>query len=252
MSATKPKNLPSGLSLDEAWTQLESAGWLAARDAGKRRDLRSIAKLRTCKPGEYMYHPGDPADGVYGLVRGTLDILIPRLDGEELLVHRAEPGFWVGDLALFAEQQRLVGVRAATRCDLVYLPQDRLRRLVRENAGLIGDFYMLTHANMTTALRLLGTLAVPGAEKRLALRLLLQSDATRVDDGWIHLSQECLADFVALSQQSVRRGLHSLQARGLLEIGYGKLRIVDREALAAFCHYASARDTRNTKCASRH
>lgn len=247
MSDRKPKNLPPGLSLDEAWEQLESAGWLANRDARKRGELRSVARLRACEPGDYIYHPGDPADGVYGLVLGTLDLLIPRLDGEEQLVHRAEPGFWVGDLALFAEQQRLVGVRAAARCDLVYLPQDRLKRLVRENPGLIADFYMLTHTNMTTALRLLGTLAVPGAEKRLALRLLLQSEATRAEDGWIHLSQECLADFVALSQQSVRRGLHSLEARGLLEIGYGKIRIVDREALATFCHYASARGLGKSK-----
>jgi len=242
MSYNKLKPATSDLSFDQAWGLLESAGWLAARDARKRRDLRTIARRRTCEPGDYLYHAGDTADGVYGLVRGTLDILIPRLDGEEQLVHRAEPGFWVGDLALFARQQRLIGVRAAARSDMVYLPQDQLRRLIRQDSELIADFYMLTHANMTTALQLLGTLAVPGAEKRLALRLLLQSEATREDDGWIHLSQECLAEFVALSPQSVRRALHGLKARGLIDIGYGKFRIVDREALAILSHYPSAKE----------
>jgi len=101
MSYNKLKPATSDLSFDQAWGLLESAGWLAARDARKRRDLRTIARRRTCEPGDYLYHAGDTADGVYGLVRGTLDILIPRLDGEEQLVHRAEPGFWVGDLALY-------------------------------------------------------------------------------------------------------------------------------------------------------
>ena len=242
----------SNLCLDEAWEQLESAGWLAELDTAKRRLLRPIARLRACGEAEYLYLPGDESDGVYGLVEGALDILVPRLDGEEQLVHRAEPGFWIGDLALFARQRRLVGVRASSPCRLIYLPQDQLRLVIRQEPGLIGDFYMLTHGNMATALRVIGMLSVSGAENRVALRLLMQRDAPQANDDWIRLSQDCLAELVALSQQSVRRALRSLERRGLVEIGYGKLRIVDREALAAFCNYASVRDPSKPKHASRH
>jgi len=247
VSDTSLKTAPPGLSLDDAWEQLESAGWLAELDAAKREMLRPIARLRACGEDEYLYLPGDKPDGVYGLVEGTLDILVPRLDGEEQLVHRAEAGFWIGDLALFARQRRLVGVRARSTCKLVYLPQDQLQLVIREEPGLIGDFYMLTHSNVATALRLIGMLSIPGAEKRVALRLLMQSEAGTGNEGWIRLSQGSLAELVALSQQSVRRALRSLEDRGLVEVGYGKLRIIDRDALASLYHYSAATHERHRK-----
>jgi CRP-like cAMP-binding protein len=232
------KSAALAMSLDGAWQLLERAGWLAGLDAGKRASLRAIARLRSCEIDEYLYLPGDQPDGVYGLVQGTLDILIPRLDGDEQLIHRAEAGFWIGDLALFAQQRRLVGVRATEPCTMVYLPQDQLKQVIRREPGLIGDFYKLTHSNIATALRLLGMLAIPRAENRVAIRLLMQNDAAPADD-WIRLSQDCLADLVALSQQSVRRALRSLEERGLVEVGYGRLRILDPEKLATLCHYST-------------
>ena len=240
MTDKTARTAASSMSLDRAWRLLASTGWLAELDAGKRERLRTIARIRNCDVDEYLYLPGDAPDGVYGLVEGTLDILIPRLDGEEQLVHRAEHGFWIGDLALFARQRRLVGVRATSPCTTVYLPQDRLKQLIRKEPDLVGDFYVLTHRNLDTLLRLLGVLSVTGAETRLALRLLMHSEATSRDDDWLRLSQDCLAKLVALSPQSIRRALRSLEEQGLVEVGYGKLRIVDREALEALCHYSSA------------
>jgi CRP-like cAMP-binding protein len=241
------KTAASAMSLDQAWQLLESSGWLAELDSARRQRLRAIARMRVCEADEYLYLPGDSPDGVYGLVEGTLDVLVPRLDGEEQLVHRAEAGFWIGDLALFARQRRLVGVRARSNCRLVYLPQDQLQLVIREEPGLIGDFYMLTHSNVATALRLIGMLSIPGAEKRVALRVLMQSEAGTGNEGWIRLSQGSLAELVALSQQSVRRALRSLEDRGLVEVGYGKLRIVDRDALASLCHFSAANHERHRK-----
>ena len=227
-------------SVAEAWARLESRGWLAECSAPVRALLAGIARLRSFEAGDSLFFAGDAPDGVYGLVEGELDISIPRLDGEECLAHRAETGFWVGDLALFARQKRLVGVRAATACRVVHLPQDELARLVGQHPCILADFYTLTHANMATALRILGNLAVTGAENRVALRLLMQADSQAGNAEWLHLSQASLAEIVALSEQSVRRSLHSLQDRGLIEAAYSKVRIIDREALARFCGYTAA------------
>lgn len=46
-----------------------------------------------------------------------------------------------------------------------------------------------------------------------------------------------LAQYVALSDQSVRRAVRKLDEAGLIEARYGRYRIVDRQGLAALCGY---------------
>lgn len=225
--------------LSEAWQWLEAnSRWLSGVDPGVRRKLRPLAQLRILPAREPLFRAGDLPAGVFGLYDGMLDVAVPRMDGEEFVFHRAEPGFWVGDLALFSKQQRLVTVRSAVDSRLVYLPQSRMAALMRDEPSLLGEFYRLSYDNMEVALKLLGNLSISGADSRIALRLLAQAAENREPDEWIRLSQEALADLVALSSQSVRRCLRQFESLGLVECGYGRMRILDRRKLAALCGYS--------------
>ena len=225
--------------LSEAWAWLEvNSRWLSGVDPRVRRKLRPLAQLRTVPAREPLFRAGDQPAGVFGLFDGMLDVAVPRMDGEEFVFHRAEPGFWIGDLALFSRQQRLVTVRSAADSRLVYLSQSRLSALMRDEPSLVGEFYRLSYDNMEIALKLLGNLSISGADTRIALRLLAQTAQNRSPDEWIRLSQDALADLVALSSQSVRRCLRQFESQGLIECGYGRMRILDRRKLAALCGYS--------------
>jgi CRP/FNR family cyclic AMP-dependent transcriptional regulator len=219
--------------LDSAWHELERSGWLASCRTDVRSALRSIAVLKSFASGDYLYHVGDKSNGVFGIVSGALDSLIPRTDGEVIVVHRSASGTWIGDLAFYAGQVRLISLRAGTALTAVQLPQRKLTRLTGEKPELIADFYRLSYENMATTLALLGNLATPRAETRIARRLLILQHAKPGE--WIELGQESLAELVALSSQSVRRALHSFEKRGLIELSYRKLRIIDMSGLAALC-----------------
>ena len=86
--------------LDAAIEMLCVHGWFAERPPDLRAALAEMARLRDYAAGEALYHYGDAPNGIFGLVRGALDITIPRADGMDITVHRTEPGFWIGDLAL--------------------------------------------------------------------------------------------------------------------------------------------------------
>lgn len=239
MDAKKaPKVTPT---LADGWSRLEATGWLASCGVKVRHALRSIARLRHFQAGDYLYRAGDEANGVFGVVNGAIDALIPRLDGQEIVVHRAGSGFWVGDLALFAHLERLISLRAAARLCAVQLPQGKLAALIEREPRLLADFYRLTHMNVATTLTLLGNLAIPAAEHRVALRLLIQRRLQADDDDWIRMDQKSLAELVALSAQSVRRSLRRLEGEGLVETAYRRIRITDRARLARLCGY----DTRS-------
>jgi CRP-like cAMP-binding protein len=232
------EHIPAGgMTLSAAWQRLEHSGWFASCSEDVRGSLRGIGRLLPFAAGDYIYRAGEVPNGVFGLVSGAIDSLIPRLDGEEIVVHRAGGGFWIGDLALFSKQRRLLSLRAATALEVIHLPQNELLALTQRQPTLIADFYRLSHINMAMTLRLLGNLAVAGAENRVALRLMIQRRILADDDGWIPLGQESLAELVALSTQTVRRALRQLESQGLLELGYRRIRILDERGLAGLCGY---------------
>lgn len=214
---------------------LEERGWLAERAPDVRARLRSIAQVRTYRRGEPLYIVGEPPNGVFGIARGALEISIPREDGQEIAIHRAQTGFWIGDLALFSDQLRLVTVTAAAETIAAFLSRIRLAQLLKQNPDLIADFYVLSHRNVATTLQLIANLSIPRAEARIALRLLIYDQRQIKGQDWITLSQEKLGELTALSLPTVQRALRRLEEAGLLELGYGRLRIRDRERLLRFC-----------------
>ncbi|WP_298848074.1 Crp/Fnr family transcriptional regulator [uncultured Ruegeria sp.] len=190
---------------------------------------------KTFDPGETLYHYGDQANGIYAVLDGSVQITAPADDGQELVLHQDGTGFWIGDLALFAEAQRLVSVVATQKTRTLFFPNSRVERMVQETPEYVRDFYALTRENMKTALRIMANLAVTGSEKRLVLRLLHLDEGASKSDGWIVVSQEELAELVAVSQPTLHRNLHRLADLGLVELAYGRLRLIDRRELIASC-----------------
>lgn len=220
--------------LEAAIATLSERGWFAQRAPAARALLAGVARLRDYRVGQFVFRYGDPPDGVYGLVAGTVEITIPRVDGLELTVHRAECGFWVGDLALLAHETRLVSVRAATNSYLLHLPQDALSHLTDKHPTLYRDFYALSHENMSRALDIVGNLATSSSEARVALRLL-QQQQWQPERSAVRLSRVELAELVALSLPTLQRVLRRFADAGLIELGYGVIRIMDREGLCRVC-----------------
>lgn len=164
-------------SLSSAWRVLEQTGWLAECDVSYREMLCGIAELRHFEGGESVYRVGDSADGSYGFVEGAVDVGIPRIDGEMFVFHRSGPGLWVGDLALFSTKKRLASLQAVKRSVAVFLPRERLLELVDANPRITACFYRLSHENTAMLARLLGSLAITGAENWVALRLLMLAES---------------------------------------------------------------------------
>ena len=214
---------------------LQLSGWFAARGPDFQNALLACGVSKSFEPDEALYHQGDPADGIYGVMQGAVRITAPADDGQDFTLHQEGSGFWIGDLALFASTQRLISVIATQRTEALFFPSSRLERLVRENPEYLRDFYALSHENMQKALRIIANLGATGTMKRLVLRLLHLEEVAADPDGWIQVSQEELAAMIAVSMPTLHRSLQRLVKQGLVEGGYGRLRLKDRGALISLC-----------------
>ncbi len=214
---------------------LQDSNWLQTRSAGFRTALMACAVHRRYEAGEALYNHGDPADGIHGVLDGGVRLTTPADDGQEYVLHQEGRGFWVGDLALFANAHRLVGVVATKHTEALFFPSAMLDRMVQQNPEYLRDFYVLSHENMQKALRIIANLGVTGTEKRLILRLLHLEEVAADADGWLQVSQEELAAMIAVSPPTLHRTLQRLIKQGLIAGGYGRLKLQDRPALIALC-----------------
>lgn len=197
----------------------------------------SVARLVHLQEGEYFYKSGDDANGLFGLLKGDAHILMQNDAGQEEVFHQVTTGFWVGDLALLSRQKRLVSVRCLSETTTVHLPAKRLLRLTQNDPEIWQALYHLTYLNMALALNIVGRSLGHSPSGRVYKALQrLQRDAVSSGENnadWVRITQCRLAEVSGVSAPTVQRVLKKLQQDGAVEIGYGKIRIVNAAPLTA-------------------
>jgi CRP/FNR family transcriptional regulator, cyclic AMP receptor protein len=221
--------------LKEALDVASEVGWFAERSPSVRAKLARIMRVRDLNAGETLYHSGDKPLGVFGLVRGTLELAFPRVDGMETTILRSGPGFWIGDSGLFSGKPYFLTITATDQTRLLFIPGEKLLALVHAEPSLYTDFYSMIHVNAGTALKIIASLLTSPSEVRVAVRLLIQLNMQCNESAEVKLSQAKLAGMVSLSEPTLLRALKKLEDKGLIERSYGRIHIVDRHALLALC-----------------
>jgi CRP-like cAMP-binding protein len=205
---------------------LAETGWLSLQPTGFQDRMIAIGRWTAVPRGKALYVLGEAPDAVFGLGSGLLDVSIP-VGEEDVVVHRAPPGFWVGDGALLSGVPRMLTVVAATDCEVFRIPQAPLQRVLEENPGDWRCFHHLATLNAAMATQALAeALALPARPRfaRVLLRLALP-------DGTVAATQEELGRMAGMSRAAFRRTFGEMIAAGVIETGRGTVRIHDRAAL---------------------
>jgi len=206
---------------------LSTTGWLAEQPLEFREAIARAGRWAKLAKAARLYSAGEEPVAMYGLGEGLLDVSIPISDDEEVTVHRARPGFWIGDGALLSSVPRELSVEAATDCRVFCLPIAAVKRILSERPDYWMFFHRLSSLNATLAVRVLGEVLALPPNARFA-RLLLR---IAVPDGSVRVTQEELGRMAGMSRVAFRRTLASILESGALETRYGSIRILDRAAL---------------------
>jgi CRP-like cAMP-binding protein len=202
-------------------------GWLAEQPPAFQSRIVRIGRWKTVSAGQQLYGVGDVPDALYGLAEGAIDLAVPTASGELVNFHRAEPGNWFGDSAALAQSARSIAVTAASDCRLFRVPIPELNRLLHDHPGDWRHFYLLSHRNATTAVRLVAELLSLSPKARFARMLLRLADA----DGTVQITHEELGHLAGMSRASFRRAFTRLIASGAVRTDYRRIQILDRVAL---------------------
>lgn len=202
-------------------------GWLAKETTEFRDRLLSISRWRSYRAGEEFYVVGDEPNGLFGLEKGRVNVSIPISQDEMVTIHKAQPGFWIGDSALLAESARGISITATEECLVLTIPALPLKRMLEKYPHDYAAFYRLSHANVMLAIRVLAeTIALPPRARFARMLLRLTSK-----DGLVNASQTELGAMAGMSRAAFRRSFSELIECGVVKMEYGAVRILDWEAL---------------------
>lgn len=212
---------------------------LAAAPAPLASELDGQASAARAPSGAVLFDDGSPCAGMLVLESGAVRVVRASPGGRELLLYRVLPGetcvLTLGCL-LGASNYPARGV-AETDVAGVFLPAPLFERLLAGSAAFRAFVFEAFTARLRGVLELASAVTFERLDVRLATALLERVERTgRVE---LAVTHQQLADELGCAREPVSRLLEGLAARGVLELGRARVRVLDKARLAAG---AAARD----------
>src|SRR5258708_10538333 len=214
---------------------LDGNAWFRACPADLRAQLAALGGLLALPAGKRLFMRGDPDDGLYCLLEGSMRIGAPSFDGKEALLAVIEPVNWFGEMALLDGRERTHDAYAERDSMLFHVPRMALVTVLERSPEYWHVFGLLLTQKLRLAFEAIEEAALLPAAQRIARRLLMMArgfDGPGVLRRVLKVPQEDLAMMLALSRQTTNQVLRQFEMRGALKLHYGEIEIVDAEKLA--------------------
>ena len=213
--------------------ELRGIPWLAQLLPAERE--RAIDELRVgdAQAGDYVCRIGRPITYWFGVVEGLLKMSSDSADGQTMTFTGVPPGGWFGEGTALKREVYRYNIQALRKSVVAGLPVDTFHWLLDHSIGF--NRFVMNQLNerlgQFIAAREIDRLNTP--ELRVARNLaslfnpVLYPGVGEV----LRITQQELAYLVGLSRQRVNEALSTLQARGLIRIEYGGLRVLSLSGL---------------------
>lgn len=205
--------------------------WFASVPATLQERLRNEVLAVHGEKGEVMMPAGSAVQGWHAVLSGLVMLQSPATKGRASAFIGVPDGEWFGEGSAMKPEPRRYHVVALRPTTLLCLPLPLFATL-RETSLAFNQFLVL-HLNMRLgqAMTIIEAGRTQSTEHRVALYLsrLFWRSTRR-----LNLTQEELGQLVGLSRQTVNKVLRSLEGMGIVSLEFGRVAIVDDEALNAY------------------
>jgi CRP-like cAMP-binding protein len=203
-----------------------SRGAQAPLTEGDVASLSHLVEERSFAGGTYVFREGDHAAEVHIVRTGCIE-LSRDMTGRCVTLQILHPGDVFGDVPAFLGSPAPFDARATEDSTVLAIEAAALSCLLQTRPNVAQRWFVSMAERMAGLQdRLVDLLAGP-LEAQLASLLLREADA----DCAVHITQAHLAKMLGAQRSSVHRVLKSLQAAELIELTYGRIKIVDESGL---------------------
>lgn len=200
--------------------------------------LLAGSTFRTYRKGQTIYRKGDAETQLLLLLTGTVEASTGNAEGRRTICWYLGAGHWLGLIAMLDEQGSVHDIRAHADTTALAIPRPLFLEALANDANLgIVCLRILSKRSRTLYENQAADalLTLRGRIVRLLLLLHQQpaADSTGRREQGLQFVQEDFAAMLGTSRQTLNRELRSLEAEGLLSIGYLRIQLLDIPALKA-------------------
>ena len=205
--------------------------WFAGLPAALRERLREEVFAEQADKGAVMMPAGSAVQGWHAVLSGLVMLQSPTSQGRSSAFIGVPDGEWFGEGSAMKPEPRKYDVVALRPTQLMCLPLHLFATL--RDTSLAFNQFLVQHLNLRLgqAMTIIEAGRMRSPEHRVALYLsrIFWRSTRR-----LNLTQEELGQLVGLSRQTVNRVLQSLEAAGIVSLDFGRVAILDDEALNGY------------------
>lgn len=219
------------MTRDDALNTLRNRGWLTRTPADFADRLLAGATLRRREPGETLCILDDPSIRLFGVAEGLASVFIDADPTAVRLGFVASAGWWGGTVGAADARPRRATVIARTPVTVLNVPLAHVEALAREDP----ETWRYIAINVANHFDNLGLLLMAHLHDDIGVRIMITLRRLHVfnnNQTEFSISQGELAEMAGLSRNSANRAIGQMVAAGVIETGYGRIRITCPEALA--------------------
>ncbi len=201
--------------------------------------LRAVTRQVRYARGNVIYRTEEPAEVAYALSAGRVRLYRIGASAREITVAVHGAGEWFGLSALTPARGYGMYAEAMEDCEAWAMPGTALRELQLRHPTLGVALSVTLSRQIQDLQNRLGTLVFLEVSQRLALVLLdlAHHEGTELDGGLRALkgriSHQDLAHLVGSTRETITKLLGEFKARGLLDLGYRRIVIINESGLQA-------------------
>ncbi len=198
--------------------------------------LASQSIVREFRKGAIIVSEGEPAETCYVVAAGSAKVYVSGPDGHDLILATLHPPDLFGVVALLDAGVRSASVEALEPLTVAAIARNTFLDAVQRQPSVADALTRATGAlvrKLTSQAADLVFLDLEGRVAKLLVSMVEGHDSTDGQPVGLELSvtQRHLAEMVGGSRQSVNQILHTLKARGFLDVGEHEVTIRDVDAL---------------------
>src|SRR5438105_12672179 len=176
------------------------------------RGLMALAKRRTFRSGEVIFHRDDPGQVLYMIKEGKVKICLISPDGQEISLVVFGKGEYFGDLALLDGLPRSADAIALEKVECYTLQRSDFQKAIMKNPKIAIQVLEVLSKRIRSTDQMVEDLIFLDVYGRVAKKLLELSDAHGMKTGEgvlidVRLTQQELASMVGASRESVNKVL---------------------------------------------
>lgn len=202
---------------------------------GERLALASVLRRGDVPKDAHVFHAGDPGRSFFLVGAGRIKISLSR-QGREVVLAELGPGDYFGELSLIDGRPRSADAIAATRSELLELPQEAFFRLLETNTTIARKLLIEVSGRLREADKQIATLATVDAAGRI-VRAILQLGARQGRREGPHLifpkapRQRDIAALAGTTRATTSRLIRQLAQQGFLSFAGQSLIVHERQVL---------------------